>query len=68
MHAIGSIRREPATGIDLPVDPFDGKPLRYKIINPGYTLYSLGPILKDLSGLEDPDDPTKGNVAFDVVR
>src|SRR5262249_7120098 len=30
----------------LPVDPFDGQPLRYRKKGGGYTLYSIGPDLK----------------------
>ncbi|MBN1124619.1 MAG: hypothetical protein JXA82_06400 [Sedimentisphaerales bacterium] len=27
---------------EVPLDPFDGKPLRYKQTNPGYIIYSIG--------------------------
>jgi hypothetical protein len=33
-----------------PADPFDGQPLRYQKKGNGYTLYSIGPDLKDNSG------------------
>jgi hypothetical protein len=34
----------------VPLDPFDGQPLRYEKKNVGYVLYSIGPDLKDDSG------------------
>ncbi|MBI2948796.1 MAG: hypothetical protein HYY23_14245 [Verrucomicrobia bacterium] len=34
-----------------PLDPFDGKPLRYKRLNPGYMIYSVGPDRKDNGGV-----------------
>ena len=33
-----------------PVDPFDGRPLRYRQEGEGYLLYTIGPDLKDDSG------------------
>jgi hypothetical protein len=34
----------------VPVDPFDGQPLRYRPQGAGYVLYSIGPDLKDDGG------------------
>ncbi len=35
-----------------PTDPFDGKPLRYKLTEPGYIVYSIGEDGTDEGGLE----------------
>ena len=34
----------------VPIDPFDGKPLRYKRLEKGYTIYSIGEDGKDDGG------------------
>ena len=34
----------------LPIDPFDGQPLRYESAGPGYRFYSIGPDLIDSRG------------------
>jgi hypothetical protein len=34
----------------VPLDPFDGQPMRYRSKGAGYLLYSIGPDLKDDSG------------------
>lgn len=36
----------------VPADPFDGKPLRYKILSKGYVIYSVGDDLEDNGGTE----------------
>ncbi len=36
----------------VPIDPFDGKPLRYKLTEPGYIVYSIGDDGTDEGGLE----------------
>ncbi len=36
----------------LPLDPFDGKPLRFKSLNDGYVVYSVGSDGKDDGGTE----------------
>ena len=46
----------------VPIDPFDGKPLRYKLTEPGYIVYSIGEDGTDEGGLEkerrkDRSDP-----------
>ncbi len=49
----------------VPTDPYDGKPLRFKKLGPGYVLYSIGRDLRDDGGLElDPKNP---NAAHDVT-
>jgi hypothetical protein len=35
-----------------PIDPFDGKPMRYKLTEPGYIVYSIGEDGTDEGGLE----------------
>lgn len=37
---------------DVPLDPFDGKPLRYKRLERGYAVYSVGPDGNDDGGTE----------------
>jgi hypothetical protein len=39
---------------DVPADPFDGKPLRYKRLERGYVVYSVGPDGNDDGGKELP--------------
>ncbi len=46
----------------VPEDPFDGKELRYKKLEPGYVVYSVGRDLEDQGGmskdeLDDRNDP-----------
>ena len=48
----------------VPVDPFDGHPLRYRNKADGYLLYSIGPDLKDDSGR--PLDEKGGDLVFGV--
>jgi hypothetical protein len=55
----------------IPVDPFDGQPLRYKPTTAGYVLYSVGPDQKDDGGLEKPPgakDKDPWDVTFIVER
>ena len=52
----------------VPADPFDGKPLRYTTIAPGYMVYSIGPDQRDDGGLDVENDPTAGDLPFDVAR
>jgi hypothetical protein len=39
---------------EVPLDPFDGKELRYKKLETGYVIYSIGEDLKDDGGVEMP--------------
>lgn len=43
----------------IPTDPFDGKPLRYKKLPRGYVAYSIGRDNKDDGGKEQPPRGTK---------
>ena len=48
-----------------PADPFDGQPLRYRKKGSGYLLYSIGPDLKDDSGVRMKGK--EGDIVFEVV-
>ncbi len=37
---------------EVPIDPFDGRPVRYKLTEPGYIVYSIGEDGTDEGGLE----------------
>jgi hypothetical protein len=57
----------------VPVDPFDGQPLRYRKQDTGYLLYSIGPDLKDDGGQRPPvgkGDSTSGtsDLVFEVIK
>jgi hypothetical protein len=41
----------------VPLDPFDGKPLRYRLRGDGVTVYSVGVDGKDDGGNIDPSKP-----------
>lgn len=59
----------PATIASVPVDPFDGQPLRYKRLPKGYTVYSLGPDRQDNQGKEKQGSSDAGyDVTFVVER
>jgi len=40
------------------MDPFDGKPLRFKRLANGYMIYSIGRDLHDDGGKEEPPSTT----------
>ena len=58
----------------VPKDPFDGKELRYKKLDPGFVVYSVGEDLSDDGGRERPaktvkdGKPVKWDVTFIVER
>ena len=57
----------------VPLDPFDGKELRYKKLETGYVIYSIGEDLSDDNGAEMPKDSkerrnSKWDVTFVVER
>ena len=39
---------------EIPKDPFDGQPLRFRVLRPGYVVYSIGCDRKDNEGKERP--------------
>jgi len=53
-----------------PADPFTDKPLLYRKLNKGFVVFSVGPDLKDLGGVEaDPKNPQAiSKVGFTVAR
>ena len=48
----------PACIDEVPIDPYDGEPLRYRRLNPGFVVYSIGINGKDDSGKE-PASPSR---------
>jgi hypothetical protein len=45
----------------VPTDPFDGAPLRYRLLNPGYVIYSIGIDGHDDGGRETPAEGKKSS-------
>jgi len=52
----------------VPTDPVDGKQLRYKELDRGYVVYSIGPAGTDDGGKEREDSETGWDVTFTVAR
>lgn len=50
----------------IPIDPYDGQPLRYKRTDKGYIVYSIGPDGVDDGGIEAPPGP-KPRALWDVT-
>jgi serine/threonine protein kinase len=50
----------------MPFDPFDGKPLRYRVLPDGIVVYSIGPNLQDDGGVEVISAPvhSDGDICF----
>jgi len=51
----------------VPTDPFDGNELRYKKLEPGFVVYSIGEDLSDDGGKEKPPRRTKESPNWDVT-
>lgn len=53
----------------VPIDPFDGQPLRYKRRDPGYVVYSIGPDETDDNGTEYQGKPRgqREDLPYDVT-
>jgi hypothetical protein len=51
----------------VPKDPFDGNELRYKKLEAGYVVYSIGEDLSDDGGKEKPPRRTKESPNWDVT-
>ena len=49
---------------ELPIDPFDGKPLRYKKSEKGFTIYSIGENKIDEGGLKGKR--SAGDITFQI--
>ena len=59
----------PAFLNSVPIDPFDGQPLRYKKLAKGYVVYSVGEDGKDDGGAEPRQGYTPGtDITFTVER
>jgi len=52
----------------LPVDPFDGKPLRYKRLVKGFKVWSVGMDMKDDGGVWGKPRYTKGDIVWEAVK
>ncbi len=52
----------------VPLDPFDGRPLRYQHLKSGFKLWSVGPNLKDDGGLKTKQWPLKGDIVWTAAR
>jgi hypothetical protein len=52
----------------VPVDPFDGKPLRYNRLPKGYLIYSVGKDCVDNGGAEWNEQTKTGDITFTVER
>ena len=50
---------------EVPIDPFNGKPIKYKRTEPGYVLYSIGEDCEDNGGVER--DKEKRDQPWDVT-
>ncbi len=58
----------PALLSEIPVDPFDGKPLRYTVLANGYRIHSIGPDRKDNDGKPRPTGKNRtGSDEYDLV-
>jgi len=51
----------------VPKDPFDGKELRYKKLETGFVVYSIGEDGNDDGGKEKPRKKTSGSVPVDIT-
>lgn len=51
---------------NLPIDPFDGKPLRYKRLTNGFKIWSIGQDLKDDGGVEKKPRWEKGDIVWEA--
>ena len=52
----------------IPIDPFDGLPVKYKKTHPGYTIYSVGPNLTDDNGIDFSTSDDILDITFTVNR
>jgi hypothetical protein len=51
----------------VPADPFDGAPLRYRRLEKGYLVYSIGRDLHDDGGREVPGDSTNAMIYPNII-
>ncbi len=52
----------------VPVDPFDGKPLRYKRLKSGFKIWSIGQDFKDDGGVEQKPRLISGDIVWEAVK
>jgi hypothetical protein len=52
----------------VPIDPFDSKPLKYKKLDPGFVIYSIGEDRQDDGGKERGPDRKKPNDATFIIE
>jgi hypothetical protein len=53
---------------EIPLDPFDGKPLRYTVLANGYRIHSIGPDRKDNEGKSRPTGKNRtGSEEYDLM-
>ncbi len=57
----------PAFLEQVPDDPFDGQPLRYRKLDPGYVVYSVGPDSTDDAGQERQPRRHGGEPPYDIT-
>ena len=57
----------PAYLDSVPKDPFDGNELRYRKLEAGYVVYSIGDDLNDDGGKEKPTGKKKKGESWDVT-
>lgn len=53
---------------NVPEDPFDGEPLRYKVTDGEAVIYSIGPNEQDDGGRRMLEDETEGDVVFRLEK
>ncbi|MCS7186998.1 MAG: hypothetical protein RMK89_08615 [Armatimonadota bacterium] len=52
----------------VPLDPFDGKPLRYERLRNGFKIWSIGQDFKDNGGVEGRPAWVTGDVVWETVK
>ena len=51
----------------IPIDPFDGRELRYEVFEKGFVVYSIGEDGSDDGGREKPEKKRDGGKPYDVT-
>lgn len=51
----------------VPMDPFSGEPMIYKVTEQGFRVYAVDVDLKDNGGIEDKNEDGQRDMVFDVV-
>ncbi|HEX2972612.1 MAG TPA: hypothetical protein VHP11_09785 [Tepidisphaeraceae bacterium] len=58
----------PAYLSEIPIDPFDGQPMRLKIDGEQAVVYSVGPDRKDDGGVKGEAPSHPGDITFQVKK